>query len=213
MEWPGYQIKGSRPQRRATQGSSSPEAQGYPSYPDYAAGGGYEYQQSMPYPPTAYVPNPLLAAYALPPPLPKLVNSRAKRPAQPIERERERYDRQTISYASGESPPPTARIHRHFQSRSSDVVADDARWDSGSDDGAVPDDEDAFDDSVDIALDSQGVRLHSAEPSPYIDTVERVLHSRFHGSTLDQEAVTAHLITEPQCKGSPSDIPNLFEWM
>ena len=209
MEYPAYQSRGSRPQRRATQGSSSPQAQGYPPYPGYAARGGYEYQQSMPYPPTAYVPNPLLAAYALPPPLPRLVNSRAKRPAQP----RETYGRKIPNYATEESPPPTARKHRHFHRRWCDRVADDARWDSGSDDGAVPDDDDDFNDSGDIALESQGVRLHSAEPSPYIDTVERVLHSKFHGSTLNQEAVTAHLITEPQCKGSQSDIPNLFEWM
>ena len=209
MQWPGYQRRGSRPQRRATQGSSSPEAQGYPSYPNYAPGGGYEYQQSMPYPPTAYVPNPILAAYALPPPLPKLVNSRAKRPTQP----RETYGRKIISYAAEESPLPIERERRHFRRRSSDVLADDARWDSGSDDRAVPDDDDEFSDSGDIALDSQGVRLHSAEPSPYVDTVERVLHSRFHGSNLDHDVVTAHLITEPQSKGSPSDIPNLFEWM
>ncbi|CAO1601878.1 hypothetical protein XANCAGTX0491_005516 [Xanthoria calcicola] len=205
MKWPGYQIRGSRPQRRATQGSSSDL-----SYPDYAAGGGYEYQQSMPYPPTAYVTNPLLAAYALPPPLPKLVNSRAKRPAQL----RETYRPQTINYTGEESLSPTRWRDRSLQRRRpSDVVADDARWDSGSDDGAVPDDEDEFNDSGEISLEPQAARLHSVEPSPYIDTVERVHHSRFHGSTLDQEAVTAHLITEPQCKGSPSDTPNLFEWM
>lgn len=209
MIYPGYQSRGSRPQRRATQSSSSPQAQGYPPYPGYAARGGYEYQKSMPYPPTAYVPNPLLAAYALPPPLPRLVNSRAKRPTQP----RETYGRKIISYAAEESPPPTAREHRRFRDRSVDVLFDDAPWDSGSDDRDVPDDDDEFSDSGDIALDSQGVRLHSAEPSPYVDTVERVLHSRFHGSNLDQDVVTAHLITEPQSKGSPSDIPNLFEWM
>lgn len=200
MIYPGYQSRGSRPQRRATQSSSSPQAQGYPPYPGYAARGGYEYQQSMPYPPTAYVPSPLLAAYALPPPLPRLVNSRAKRPAQP----RETYGRQTSIYPGEESP-----LHR----RSSDVLADDARWNSGSDDEAVPDDDDDLNDSGEIALEPQGVHLHSAEPSPYVDTVERVLHSRFHGSNLDQDVVTAHLITEPQSKGSPSDIPNLFEWM
>ncbi|KAL8759386.1 MAG: hypothetical protein Q9199_000821 [Rusavskia elegans] len=170
----------------------------------------------MAYNPTQYVSNPLLAAYAVPPALPRLVDSRANRPRQ----YRETYGRQTTRLGvdpPGVSdyntmmppPPPPERV---------------VRYGSGSDDGADPNDEDEldgadpnvdddFDDRGEIRLEFQGEHVHPAEPSPYIETVERIHHSRFHGSTLDQDAVTAHLITEPQCEGSQSATATLFEWM
>ncbi|KAI4259260.1 MAG: hypothetical protein L6R42_004651 [Xanthoria sp. 1 TBL-2021] len=208
MERPGIQP-GNRPQRRATFSPAPPSApppQGYQSSDrdnrnsDLAA---------EPYPPTQYLPNPLLAAYSVSPPLPRLVDSRGNRPKQG----RDTYGRQTTDFTREDSPRIIPRTHRQLRLRSPDVIVDDARYDSVSDDGADPNDNDNFDDHGQSGLKLQGGLVHPAEPSPYIETVERVHHSRFHGSTLDQEAVTAHLITEPQYEGSQSATPNLFEWM
>ena len=211
MEWPRYQATGGRTQRR-TGRSSSPSPPppplppplpplGYrvrvpekPRRPYYTAGNGYGFQEGEPFVPIQNVPYPLL-----PPILPRLVNSRSNRP-QARSHQRERYRRrdQFVDEWDDRAINNPQYVRGRFYEDGEDLAG------QGNDD---------LDDLSDLKLNLQEGQAPKTEPNPYIETIERVDHSRYYSRSLDPDNVTAHLVTSSRHDKSRPSTASLFEWM
>ncbi|KAL8857722.1 MAG: hypothetical protein Q9178_005757 [Gyalolechia marmorata] len=219
MEWPGYQATGGRTQRRTGRSSSpSPPPPPIPpplpplgyrvrvpekyKRPYYGAENGYGAHEGEPFVPIQNVPYPLV-----PPSLPRLVNSRAARPQPGIyDRERDRRrdrsfdewdDRAHFLQAAPRGREPNHHRHRFYN--------------DGEDLAGHSDDD--LDDLSDLKLNLQEGQASETKPSPYIETVERIDHSRYCFRSLDPDDVTARLITSAQHVKSPPTTASLFEWI
>ncbi|KAL8920253.1 MAG: hypothetical protein Q9172_004581 [Xanthocarpia lactea] len=178
---------GSRPQRRTGRGYSPsplpppPPPQGYrdrireTERPYYTTENGYGFQGGLPYVPVQNVPYPLV-----PPSLPRLVNSRSNRP-QAGSYERERHRRRDPSVDEWDGLVSRQQVITH-KVRSYDVGED-----------LVGQSDDDPDDLSNIKLNLQEGQAPKTIPSPYIETVERIDHSRYYSRSLDSDDVTARL--------------------
>lgn len=192
------------PQQRAAQDySSSPLAHGYgPQYPgtrfpDPNPEAAYGSNERDPYPSsTRQSSNPFLATFAVPPSLPRLVDSRVKAPASSLD-----IREALVTDYEGDGLQSDMAL-----SRAPDLVVDDAGYEcdsgdvGGLDDGSFDGDGESFG--------GDGLK----EASPYVESVERVDHSRFCESCGDCGDVAVRL-SEFEDKGVRIEGGGLFEWM
>ncbi|KAL8911774.1 MAG: hypothetical protein Q9171_003107 [Xanthocarpia ochracea] len=213
MEWPRYQATGGRTQRRTGRSSSPsppppppPPPRGYrvrvreTERPYYSTENGYGFQGGVPYLPAQNVPYPLV-----PPSLPRLVNSKSNRP-QARSHERERYRRRDQSVDEWDD-----------RARRAQVIINNTQYDRGRfyEDGEdlAGQGNDDLDDLSDLKLNLQEGQAPKTTPSPYIETVERIDHSRYYSRSLDPDNVTAHLVTSSRHDKSRPSTASLFEWI
>lgn len=222
MEWPRYQATGGRTQRRTGRSSSpSPPPPPLPPplpplgyrvrvpeksrRPYYIAENSYGFPEEQPFVPIQNVPYPLV-----PPSLPRLVNSRSNRPqAGSYGREPNYHRGQSVDEWDNRARPAQVDINkiRYHEDR-----FDRGRFYVDGQDLAGHGDDD-LDDLSDLKLNLHEGQASKTKPSPYIETVERIDHSRYYSRSLDPDDVTAHLVTSARHDKSPPTTASLFEWM
>ncbi|KAL8768291.1 MAG: hypothetical protein Q9209_005430 [Squamulea sp. 1 TL-2023] len=234
MEWPEYAARLRRGQRSQPPGGFG-RSRTYDTSPYYPRNDGYYTAHEGPDISTQHA-SPL-AAYVVPPALPRLVDSRANRPStpRPSQYQRHRYKhaaRETWNsdddFVVGEEHPfPTTGY-----ADQRNVVLNKTPWGAQSNAPGDSPTDNEFDDDSDSTSSSQEFQIHDrqssrtrtrykrssgqaplAKSSPYTQTIEHIHHSKFRDNTLNQGPVTAQLITTSRQARSPHTGKGLFQWM